>query len=205
MEQVNPMDSKKFTSNLMNLCTFIGLATSSIFIFYGYKNGLFYSIETFRDFIVSFGIWASLIFILIQIVQVIIPILPGAVGCIAGIVIFGPGMGFLYNYIGICIGSIIVFILSKRYGGKFVKGIVGEKSYDKYIGWVHRGKRFDKMFAYAIFFPLAPDDLLCYIAGLTRMKLKKFVAIILLGKPMSIAIYSMGITAIGQYLISLIK
>ena len=204
MEQVNPMESKKSTSNLMNLCTIIGLATSGIFIYYGYKNGLFSSTETFREFVAGFGIWAALIFILIQIVQVIIPILPGAVGCVAGIVIFGPWMGFLYNYIGICIGSIIVFILSKRYGEKFVKGIVGEKSYNKYIGWAHRGKKFDKMFAYAIFFPLAPDDLLCYIAGLTKMTLKKFATIILLGKPMSIAIYSLGIAAIGKYLISLI-
>ncbi|HEY5525923.1 MAG TPA: VTT domain-containing protein, partial [Clostridium sp.] len=77
-------------------------------------------------------------------------------------------------------------------------------SYNKYIGWAHRGKKFDKMFAYAIFFPLAPDDLLCYIAGLTKMTLKKFATIILLGKPMSIAIYSLGIAAIGKYLISLI-
>jgi len=204
MEQLNPTESKRSTSNLMNLCTVIGLAASGIFIYYGYKNGLFSSTETFREFIAGFGIWASLIFILIQIVQVILPILPGAIGCVAGIVIFGPWMGFLYNYIGICIGSIIVFILSKRYGEKFVKGIVGEKSYNKYIGWAHRGKKFDKMFAYAIFFPLAPDDLLCYIAGLTKMTLKKFATIILLGKPMSIAIYSLGIAAIGKYLISLI-
>ena len=39
----------------------------------------------------------------------------------------------------------------------------------------------------AIFFPVAPDDFLCYLAGLTRMSLKKFSAIIFLGKPASIA------------------
>lgn len=205
MESVKVLKAQKSINKLINLSTCIGMISVGIFIFYGYTNGLFSSTEIFREFIAGFGIWASLIFILIQIVQVIIPILPGAIGCITGIVIFGPWIGFLYNYIGICIGSIIVFILSKRYGWKFVKGIVGEKSYDKYIGWVQNGKKFDRMFAYAIFFPFAPDDLLCYIAGLTKMSLKKFVTIILLGKPMSIAIYSMGITVVGQYLISLIK
>ena len=204
METVKLIDSKKSNNSLINLCTVVGLGAVIIFIYYGYKNGLFSSAETFKSFVAGFGIWAALIFILIQIVQVILPILPGAVGCVAGIVIFGPWMGFLYNYIGICIGSVIVFILSRRYGEKFVKGIVGQKSFDKYIGWSHKGKKFDKIFAYAIFFPFAPDDLLCYIAGLTKMTLKKFVTIILLGKPMSIAIYSMGIAAIGQYLISLI-
>lgn len=176
-----------------------------IFVVYGYKNGLFISIETFREFIAGFGIWAPLIFLLIQIVQVIIPILPGAIGCIAGVIIFGPWMGILYNYIGICIGSIMVFSLSRRYGQQFVKGIIQEKSYEKYIGWVDRGKKFDTMFAFAIFFPLAPDDLLCYIAGLTKMKLRKFVVIILLGKPLSIALYSMGMATIGRHLIALIK
>jgi uncharacterized membrane protein YdjX (TVP38/TMEM64 family) len=174
-------------------------------VFYGYKIGLFSSTETFRQFITGFGIWAALIFLVIQIVQVIIPILPGAVGCVAGIMIFGPWMGFLYNYIGICIGSIIVFLLSKRYGRHFVKGIVGEKAYGKYIGWVNRGKKFDTMFTLAIFFPVAPDDLLCYIAGLTKMRLRKFMIIILLGKPMSIAIYSLGLNAICSHVITLIQ
>ena len=29
--------------------------------------------------------------------------------CAAGVLIFGPYAGFIYNYIGICIGSIIIF------------------------------------------------------------------------------------------------
>ena len=113
--------------------------------------------------------------------------------------------GLLYNYIGICLGSIIVFILAKQYGKQFVKGVVGEKSYEIYIGWVNRGKKFDRMFVFAIFFLVAPEDLLCYIAGLTKMRLRKFIVIILLGKPLSIAVYSLGMTAIIQYLIAVMK
>lgn len=51
-----------------------------------------------------------------------------------------------------------------------------------------------------IFFPVAPDDLLCYIAGLTKMSLKKFVLIIFLGKPGSIFLYSLGLTGIMELL-----
>lgn len=199
------MQRRKFVNNLLKFSTWIGLAIFCLFIIYGYKAGLFSSTESFRNFILGFGMWSGLIFVLIQIAQVIVPIVPGAVSCVAGIIIFGPWVGFLYNYIGICIGSILVFLLSKKYGKDFVKGIIGEKSYNKYIGWIERGKKFDTMFALAIFFPVAPDDLLCYIAGLTKMKLEKFVAIILLGKPMSIALYSLGLTSIGQYLLKFIK
>lgn len=199
------MQRRKFVNNLLKFSTWIGLAIFCLFIIYGYKAGLFSSTESFRNFILGFGMWSGLIFVLIQIAQVIVPIVPGAVSCVAGIIIFGPWVGFLYNYIGICIGSILVFLLSKKYGKDFVKGIIGEKSYNKYIGWIERGRKFDTMFALAIFFPVAPDDLLCYIAGLTKMKLEKFVAIILLGKPMSIALYSLGLTSIGQYLLKFIK
>ncbi|GAA4293021.1 VTT domain-containing protein [Anaerocolumna aminovalerica] len=199
------MQRRKFINNLLKFSTWIGLGVFCLFIVYGYKAGLFSSTESFREFILRFGMWSGLIFVLIQIAQVIVPIIPGAVSCVAGIIIFGPWVGFLYNYIGICIGSILVFLLSKKYGKDFVKGIIGEKSYNKYIGWIDRGRKFDTMFALAIFFPVAPDDLLCYIAGLTKMKLEKFVAIILLGKPMSIALYSLGLTSIGQYLLEFIK
>jgi uncharacterized membrane protein YdjX (TVP38/TMEM64 family) len=199
------MNTRNMKNNIMNISTWIGFLAILIFGIYGYRTGLFSSIETFRKFFEGFGIWAALVFVVIQAIQVVVPILPGAVGCVAGIVIFGPWMGFLYNYTGICIGSILAFLLSKRYGRSFVRGVIGEKSYDKYIGWVNRGKKFDIFFALAIFFPVAPDDLLCYIAGLTKMELKKFIAIILLGKPASIAIYSLGLTAVGRFLISFIK
>ena len=108
--------------------------------------------------------------------------------------------GFVYNYIGISIGSILAFLLSKQYGRPFVRNIIGEKNYDKYIGWLSKGNGFDKAFAVAIFLPVAPDDLLCYIAGLTKMTLKKFTAIILLGKPGSILLYSLGLTGIMEVL-----
>lgn len=205
MEVLKVKGTKNLTNHLMNTSTCLGLIAVGIFVFYGYMNGLFTSTDVFRDYIVSFGIWAPIIFILIQIVQVIIPILPGAIGCVAGVIIFGPWLGLLYNYIGICIGSIIVFMLAKQYGRQLVKGVVREKSYEKYIGWVNKGKRFERLFLYSILFPVAPDDLLCYLAGLTKMKLRKFMIIILLGKPVPIAIYSLGMAAIIRYLIDFMK
>jgi uncharacterized membrane protein YdjX (TVP38/TMEM64 family) len=205
MESWGRMNHNKYVRYLMNFSTAIGMVLIAILLFYGYQKGLFDSTETFKQFIIGFGFWAPLIFILIQIVQVIFPILPGAISCVAGIIIFGPWMGLLYNYLGICIGSILVFILSKKYGVPLVKSMIKEKAFEKYMGWIEKGNKFEKFFAYAIFFPLAPDDILCYIAGLTKMKLKKFVTIIVLGKPLSIAVYSIGMTTVINYLMNFIK
>lgn len=78
-----------------------------------------------------------------------------------------------------------------------MKFFVKENTYEKYIVWLERGKKFDKFFAFAIFFPCALNDVLCWIAGLTKMSWKKFSAIILLGKPASIAAYSMVLVYVG--------
>ena len=53
---------------------------------------------------------------------------------------------------------------------------------------------------FAIFFPCAPDDFLCMLAGLTKMSWKRFSAIILLGKPGSIAIYSLALVYAGTWI-----
>lgn len=190
------MVKTKRTAVIMNLCTIAGLICTALFIAYGVHAKIFSSQYALEGFLKSFGFWAPVIFILIQIVQVVIPILPGAIGCLGGVIIFGPLWGFVYNYVGICIGSIVVFLLSQRYGVPLVKSMVKEKMYDKYISWLEKGEKFEKAFAVAILLPVAPDDLLCYIAGLTRMTLKKFTGIILLGKPVSIFLYSLSLTGI---------
>ena len=140
------------------------------------------------------GIWGPLIFIFIQIIQCVIPIIPGGLSCVAGIILFGPFYGFIYNYIGILLGSLINFILARHYGKPLIETIVSKKTYNKYISWLDRGKHFDKLFALAIFMPVAPDDFLCMLAGLTKMTYKKFITIIVLGKPASLLVYSLGLT-----------
>lgn len=188
------------TTVYLNLCTLLGLAGMACFIWYGVQNQIFVSAESLKHFLNQFGLFAPALFLVIQMIQVVLPILPGAVGCLGGVLIFGPVWGFVYNYIGISLGSILAFLLSKRYGRPFVRGIIGEKNYEKYIGWLEKGKAFDKAFAVAIFLPVAPDDLLCYMVGLTPMSLKKFATIIFLGKPGSIFLYSLGLTGIMEVL-----
>ena len=186
------------TAVYLNLCTLAGLLAMAWFVWYGIRTEIFVSQDALAAFLGRFGFWAPVFFVAIQAVQVVIGGLPGAIGCLGGVLIFGPVWGFVYNYVGISIGSVLAFLLSTNYGKPFVKGMIGEKNYEKYIGWLDKGTGFDKAFAIAIFLPVAPDDLLCYIAGLTKMTLKKFTAIILLGKPGSILLYSLGLTGIME-------
>lgn len=192
------MTQKK--QKIINLITWGSMAALLIFTIYGIKTGIFTDRSQMEALVAKSGIYGPLIFVLIQIIQVVIPIIPGGISCAVGVILFGAWEGLLYNYIGIVIGSFINFYLARRYGKCFVQAFVKEETYEKYAGWLERGKKFDRFFAMAIFFPCAPDDFLCMLAGLTRMSWKKFGTIILLGKPASIAAYSLALVYAGTWM-----
>ena len=74
---------------------------------------------------------------------------------------------------------------------------------DKYDRWTSEGGRFARWFALLIFFPVAPDDYLCFLAGTTTIRPALYTAIILLCKPFSIALYSLGLTVLFQRVLGL--
>lgn len=196
----NELDLKK----IINISTLAGFALIIFLCVYGYYIGIFNSQETFQNFIISCGVFGTIIFMASQAIQVVIPILPGSIGCVVGVMAFGPLQGFMFNYIGICLGSVIAFMLAKRYGTGFVKKITKPQQYEKYSAWLDKGHRFETLFAIAIFLPVAPDDLLCFLAGLTKMSLKKFTIIILLGKPLALLMYSAALTLGAEQIIKLL-
>ncbi|HFC9382884.1 TVP38/TMEM64 family protein [Enterococcus faecium] len=189
---------------LINFISIIGLGLSIALTIYFINLGVFKDLNALRGLVGDSIILGPIIFVLIQILQVVIPIIPGGISTAAGVLIFGPYAGFIYNYIGICIGSIIIFLLGRRYGKPFILSMISDKTYNKYIGWLDNQNRFEKLFALAIFLPVAPDDALCLMAGLTNMSVKRYTLIILIAKPLSIFLYSMALIYGGQYLSGLL-
>ena len=186
----------------VRLITLLGLLFCGLFVCYGLRHGLFTSQEDLRTFVEGFGVWGGAAFVLFQAVQVVVPILPGGLGCLAGVLLFGPWWGFAWNYTGICLGSLAAFLLARRYGRPVLNLLFRRETIEKYELWTER--HFARWFTAAIFFPVAPDDFLCWLAGTTRMSLKQFSTIILLGKPASIALYSLGLATVFQWLAGLL-
>ncbi len=182
---------------VIQIISVVGFLLTAAFLIYGYHTGIFLHEDKLKAFLLPLGIMAPLVFMFIQAVQVVVPILPGAIGCVVGVAVFGGFQAFWYNYIGICVGSLLAFLIAQRVGRPALTLIASEKTYNRYIGWLeHNQKTFDKLFTTAIFLPVAPDDFLCYLAGMTKMTIKKFTIIILLGKPLAIAAYSMGLSLV---------
>lgn len=175
----------------LRIVSMAGLILCAALAIWGVQSGIFSSQQKLEQLVAGFGILGPLLFILVQAVQVVIPIVPGGISCLAGVILFGALNGFVYNYVGICIGSVLAFGIAKSYGRPLLPKLFGQQLLDKYDGWTRQGNRFERLFALAIFLPIAPDDFLCYLAGTTSMTWKKFVLIILSGKPFAILMYSL--------------
>ncbi|EFY02455.1 TVP38/TMEM64 family protein [Streptococcus dysgalactiae] len=189
----------------IQILTAFGIALSLLFLAYFQQHPNFFAVGgTFQAYLVKLGILAPCLFILIQIVQVVYPVIPGGLTCVLGHVVFGPFLGFIYNTVGIFIGSLISFMLARKYGAQFAKIFVSDDTYNKYIPYLDKGKYFERFLAAAFILPGFPDDFLCMVAGLGKMSLRKFTAIFLLAKPVTLYIYTIltyqGFQLVGQVL-----
>ncbi|MDY6007108.1 MAG: VTT domain-containing protein [Gemmiger sp.] len=180
-----------------------GLFLCATLAFLFWRAGVFTSREALTDYLSQFGWGAPLVFVAFQAVQVVLPILPGGLGCLVGVIFFGAWRGFWFNYIGICLGSLAAFAIARSCGRPLLESLFPPRLIEKYDNKLGSGNRFARWFAFFIFIPVAPDDYLCFLAGTTSMRWQLYTAIILLCKPASIALYSMGLTAVAQNIFGL--
>ena len=174
---------------ILNILTIIGIVAVIFFIYFAVKERWFLDNEILLTKIKSFGLLAPLCFILIQIVQVVLPVIPGGASCLVGVMAFGAVGGFIYNYVGLVLGSICSFLLSRKFGMSIINKLFKEKDIKKALDKINNSK-YDLIFFLIMLLPGLPDDLFCYISGITKMSLKKFTLIILIGKPLTLLVYS---------------
>lgn len=155
------------------------------------------SVEDLQDYMKGFGVAAPLVLTAFQAFQVVVPVLPGYLGCIAGAVAFGSTIGFLCNYIGISIGSIIAFYLARKFGIDIMLTMFPKKQLIKWSKRIEKSKSYERFLFIATLLPLFPDDFLCYFSGFIKMNSKRFIWIIILGKPWCILAYSILFGMIG--------
>ena len=134
----------------------------------------------------SLGEGSEWLFFLIQVLQVIIAPIPGQAAAFAGGFIFGFWKGWGLTTLGLTVGSFIAMVLARLLGIGLVRKIVP----DSII------KRFDSVIAdggYMTFFmifllPALPDDAVCFLAGLTKLKLLPLTLVSLLGRAPGMAV-----------------
>lgn len=144
-------------------------------------------IERLVELIQSAGGWGMAIYVFIQILQVVILPLPALVCYVPGSMVFGPLNATLLASIGVIAGSMISYVIGRFFGNKAVVWIAGQENVDKYGGFL--AKRGKPVFLVMQILPFFPDDILCMLAGMTKMNFAYFSAVIVFVRPLIIAFY----------------
>ncbi len=160
---------------------YVLLVFALVVIFIMQKSGFFKMIktpETFAEYLEKSGQWMAIAYILLQFLQVIILPIPSFVSTVAGVALFGALPTLFYSYCAIVPASIIAFFLGRKLGRKAVVWMIGESTLVK---WQTKLKGKDNLILTSMFLlPLFPDDILCFVAGLSSMSNKYFIIMILI-------------------------
>ena len=159
-----------------------------VLVFILQKTGFFRIIQdktAFQNYLERAGIWMPLLYIVLQYLQVVVLPIPGIVSTAAGVALFGAFYATLYSIIGIILGSLTAFFIGRKLGYKAAAWLVGEEALCK---WQKRLKGKDNFILTAMFLlPLFPDDILCFLAGLSSMTTKYFIGMIIITRLIAIS------------------
>lgn len=132
--------------------------------------------EQFRGWIDSLGWRGVAVMLVIQVVQIVIAVIPGEpVELLCG-VLYGTLGGLVLCEAGILIGQILVFLLVRRFGAPLVE-VFFEKRHIQRFAFLQNTQRLESITFLLFFIPGTPKDILCYVAGLTKINLRRFLVI----------------------------
>ena len=165
----------------MLLATLLLLAGGGWFL---YQSGFFQvvnSLEELRAYIVRFAPYSHLLFFLVQFLSVVLAPIPSNIVAAAGGLLFGAWPAFLLTFGAVTTGSLLTFSLARVLGRNFASLLVSRSLSEKYQELI-RAKT-TVFLTLAFLFPFFPDDILCILAGLTAIPLRRFVLIVVLARP----------------------
>jgi uncharacterized membrane protein YdjX (TVP38/TMEM64 family) len=151
--------------------------------FYLYQSDmlrLFVSKKRMLHFLDSLGPWSFAGFIGVQVLQVVVAPIPGEVTGLLGGYLYGPYLGILLSTIGLTLGSVAAFALSRIFGRPFAERFVPEAAMNRFDYLMqHKGL----VLVFLLFLiPGFPKDYLCYILGLGHLSTLQFLVVGTVGR-----------------------
>ena len=124
--------------------------------------------------------WGPLAGILLPVMEAFFPILPLVGFVIINVAAFGFFFGYLYSWIGNCLGSFLLFLLLRKVGGKKLELKINKSKYRATLEKIRKKNPNVLFMLYC--FPFTPSFLLTGAAALTNMNTKEFLVILLPSK-----------------------
>ena len=144
---------------------------------------MFQAIDNFINITLeSMGMWGPILGCFLILIESILPFLPLFVFITINFLAYGKIIGFLISWIFTCLGCVISFFLFRKniqtwlYRHLKSKGLISKKTID-----LITNLKFEQLTT-IIALPFTPAFLVNIAAGLSKMKFKKFIMAILIGK-----------------------
>ncbi len=125
--------------------------------------------QAVKDYLLSFGRFGFLIYILIQAAHVLVIVVPGDIFNVCGGFIYGIPLGFLLSFVGIMLGTVTAFYISRIFGYEFISKFIPRKRLDEISNLLNSTKGMLGMLVICLI-PMIPKDIMMYVAGLTPIK-----------------------------------
>ncbi|MDT0686737.1 TVP38/TMEM64 family protein [Autumnicola psychrophila] len=142
--------------------------------------------EETQAYFEKFGVWGPLAIIVFIILQMFLIVFPSWLPVIVAVMAYGLWLGVLISLTGVMLASAIGYYIGIKLQGP-LQGVVGEDKLEKMDFWINN-YAFGSVILFRIS-PLLSNDSISFIAGMLRMKFKKFMLATFCGMlPLSIAI-----------------
>lgn len=169
---------KSLLLRILLLLVLIGLAA---YLFFHFDLIRFFQDKNqILQFIKSYHPYDELVFILLQVIQVVAAPIPGELSGILGGYLYGPFWGTIYSTIGLTLGSWIAFMLARFFGEPLLENVVKKEVFEKFEHFMeHKGL----LVSFLLFLiPGFPKDYLCYIMGVSLIPTGTFIIISTAGR-----------------------
>ena len=133
--------------------------------------------QLFREWVDGHGLWGRILFVGMVVLQVVVALIPGEPLELLGGYAFGALEGTLLTLLGIVIGSAMVFALVRRFGVRLVEVFFDQEKIRQAA--FLRDPRKTRLIAFLLMLiPGTPKDFLSYFAGLTKLTMGEWLAIV---------------------------
>lgn len=146
---------------------------------FGLKNAMAKA-DRLRESILSHGVFAPLIFIGLQTLQVLLAPIPGEASGVLGGYLFGALPGFFYSSIGLSLGSWLAFVLGRLLSDLVRRRLEQAAIYQRFNHLISKGDFFIPFILFLL--PGFPKDSLSYMLGMSHMPLPVFLFIAAVGR-----------------------
>lgn len=127
-----------------------------------------------EDFFSNNAILGVIVFLILQVVQVVVALIPGGIIQIIAGVAFGGVWGTILSLVGVIIGTYIVFVIVRKLGAPIVEAFIDKKGI-KQFSFLNDNKKLELAVFILFLIPGIPKDTLTYIAPLTKIKMPNFI------------------------------